>query len=166
MALHGTIVRFCQQCGRFQSIDEFDGVKRTCRAKLKIHNALRRKARAAKALAARQASPIDSFLVTTSEDDEFSPKSAATSTLSDHHAVNLHRNASIESPPAKYVSDNAGIQAGPHHHHHHHPPPRPPPRHQAQPYPHFRDLPATSPHTPPPPLPLVCKTTPYRHLRR
>jgi len=39
----GTRVRFCQQCGRFQPLEDFDGLKRSCRARLQKHNARRRK---------------------------------------------------------------------------------------------------------------------------
>lgn len=39
----GTRQRFCQQCGRFHNIGEFDGDKRSCRARLQRHNARRRK---------------------------------------------------------------------------------------------------------------------------
>ena len=39
----GTTQRFCQQCGRFHNIGEFDGDKRSCRARLQRHNARRRK---------------------------------------------------------------------------------------------------------------------------
>jgi SBP domain len=39
----GRKVRFCQQCGRFQPLEEFDGMKRSCRARLQKHNARRRK---------------------------------------------------------------------------------------------------------------------------
>ncbi|DBA97467.1 TPA: hypothetical protein ACH3X1_015182 [Trebouxia sp. C0004] len=35
--------RFCQQCGRFHNLGEFDGDKRSCRARLQRHNARRRK---------------------------------------------------------------------------------------------------------------------------
>ena len=35
--------RFCQQCGRFHVLGEFDGDKRSCRARLQRHNARRRK---------------------------------------------------------------------------------------------------------------------------
>ena len=35
--------RFCQQCGRFHHLVEFDGEKRSCRARLQRHNARRRK---------------------------------------------------------------------------------------------------------------------------
>ena len=35
--------RFCQQCGRFHDMSEFDGDKRSCRARLERHNARRRK---------------------------------------------------------------------------------------------------------------------------
>eukprot|EP00798_Chlamydomonas_sp_ICE-L_P009810 gene9810-7698_t len=35
--------RFCQQCGRFHHLEEFDGEKRSCRARLQKHNARRRK---------------------------------------------------------------------------------------------------------------------------
>ncbi|GMH41574.1 hypothetical protein BSKO_09484 [Bryopsis sp. KO-2023] len=35
--------RFCQQCGRFHDLSEFDGNKRSCRSRLMRHNARRRK---------------------------------------------------------------------------------------------------------------------------
>ncbi|KAF8073156.1 SPL3 [Scenedesmus sp. PABB004] len=35
--------RFCQQCGRFHLLSDFDGAKRSCRARLQRHNARRRK---------------------------------------------------------------------------------------------------------------------------
>ncbi len=37
--------RFCQQCGKFQSLEDFDGEKRSCRARLDKHNARRRRQR-------------------------------------------------------------------------------------------------------------------------
>ena len=39
----GARQRFCQQCGRFHDLGEFDGDKRSCRARLQRHNARRRK---------------------------------------------------------------------------------------------------------------------------
>ena len=39
----GVRQRFCQQCGRFHNLIEFDGDKRSCRARLQRHNARRRK---------------------------------------------------------------------------------------------------------------------------
>lgn len=39
----GNRMRFCQQCGRFHPLNEFDGDKRSCRARLQRHNARRRK---------------------------------------------------------------------------------------------------------------------------
>lgn len=39
----GSKQRFCQQCGRFHNLNEFDGDKRSCRARLQRHNARRRK---------------------------------------------------------------------------------------------------------------------------
>ncbi|GAX84352.1 hypothetical protein CEUSTIGMA_g11774.t1 [Chlamydomonas eustigma] len=39
----GVPQRFCQQCGRFHLLSEFDGNKRSCRARLQRHNARRRK---------------------------------------------------------------------------------------------------------------------------
>ena len=38
-------VRFCQQCGRFQTLDDFDGKKKSCRRKLAMHNAQRQRRR-------------------------------------------------------------------------------------------------------------------------
>ncbi|GLC67240.1 Squamosa promoter-binding-like protein [Pleodorina starrii] len=35
--------RFCQQCGRFHELTEFDGNKRSCRSRLQSHNVRRRK---------------------------------------------------------------------------------------------------------------------------
>lgn len=46
MRVHGRSMRFCQQCGRFQIITEFDGLKKSCRKKLNQHNEQRKKARA------------------------------------------------------------------------------------------------------------------------
>ncbi|KAL4432422.1 hypothetical protein ABPG77_001721 [Micractinium sp. CCAP 211/92] len=37
--------RFCQQCGKFQPLEDFDGDKRSCRARLEKHNARRRRQR-------------------------------------------------------------------------------------------------------------------------
>ena len=34
--------RWCQQCGHFQALDEFDAGRRTCRVQLARHNARRR----------------------------------------------------------------------------------------------------------------------------
>lgn len=45
MEMEGGSVRFCQQCGRFQAIEEFDGLKKTCRRKLNMHNAQRKRKR-------------------------------------------------------------------------------------------------------------------------
>lgn len=39
----GVPQRFCQQCGRFHLVSEFDGDKRSCRARLSLHNNRRRK---------------------------------------------------------------------------------------------------------------------------
>ncbi|KXZ44247.1 hypothetical protein GPECTOR_70g477 [Gonium pectorale] len=43
LVVNGKPSRFCQQCGRFQELTEFDGSKRSCRARLLQHNARRRK---------------------------------------------------------------------------------------------------------------------------
>ncbi|GFR44143.1 hypothetical protein Agub_g5309 [Astrephomene gubernaculifera] len=39
----GVQQRFCQQCGRFHELHEFDGNKRSCRSRLQSHNIRRRK---------------------------------------------------------------------------------------------------------------------------
>jgi hypothetical protein len=39
----GQRVRFCQQCGRFQPVEEFEESKRSCKVRLLRHNARRRK---------------------------------------------------------------------------------------------------------------------------
>ena len=41
----GEPTRFCQQCGRFQLLGDFDGMKKTCRRKLEMHNAQRKRKR-------------------------------------------------------------------------------------------------------------------------
>lgn len=43
MEVEGHKIRFCQQCGRFQSLSDFDGVKKSCRTRLAKHNGRRRK---------------------------------------------------------------------------------------------------------------------------
>ena len=43
MVRDGIEQRFCQQCGRFHLLTEYDGDKRSCRARLEKHNARRRK---------------------------------------------------------------------------------------------------------------------------
>ncbi|KAF6250912.1 SBP domain-containing protein, partial [Scenedesmus sp. NREL 46B-D3] len=41
----GVDSRFCQQCGKFQPLTEFDQDKRSCRSRLKRHNNRRREQR-------------------------------------------------------------------------------------------------------------------------
>ncbi|KAG2493355.1 hypothetical protein HYH03_008488 [Edaphochlamys debaryana] len=36
--INGAVSRFCQQCGRFQRVEEFAGVKKSCIATLALHN--------------------------------------------------------------------------------------------------------------------------------
>lgn len=43
MVVDGVHVRFCQQCGKFQELSDFDGGRKTCRARLQVHNQLRRR---------------------------------------------------------------------------------------------------------------------------
>ena len=43
MVIDGIVQRFCQQCGRMHRVEDFDSNFRTCRKKLAIHNARRRK---------------------------------------------------------------------------------------------------------------------------
>ena len=45
MQLCGHAVRFCQQCGRFQPLSDFVGSMKSCRKKLDLHNAQRRRKR-------------------------------------------------------------------------------------------------------------------------
>ena len=47
MVIDGRHVRFCQQCGRFQPIADFDTGRKSCRKKLESHNQRRKLARAA-----------------------------------------------------------------------------------------------------------------------
>nr|GEY18371.1 hypothetical protein [Tanacetum cinerariifolium] len=41
--INDQLLRFCQQCSRFQSLEEFDEEKRSCRKRLDGHNRRRRK---------------------------------------------------------------------------------------------------------------------------
>jgi hypothetical protein len=45
MMVDGKAVRFCQQCGRFQPLSDFEGRKKSCRNKLQMHNAQRKRVR-------------------------------------------------------------------------------------------------------------------------
>lgn len=45
VVLDGVDSRFCQLCGKFQPLGDFDGAKRSCRAKLARHNERRHKSR-------------------------------------------------------------------------------------------------------------------------
>eukprot|EP00951_Prasinocladus_malaysianus_P032350 scaffold314724_cov44-Prasinocladus_malaysianus.AAC.1 len=40
--MDGNKVRFCQQCAKFQPLEDFDGLKRSCRSRLEKHNQRRR----------------------------------------------------------------------------------------------------------------------------
>lgn len=40
--LHGQLARFCQQCGRFQPLEDFQDTRRSCKAALRAHNERRR----------------------------------------------------------------------------------------------------------------------------
>lgn len=42
MVIQGRKQRFCQQCGRFHDVTEFDGTRKSCRRKLERHNQRRR----------------------------------------------------------------------------------------------------------------------------
>lgn len=43
LVVEGQSIRFCQQCGRYQLLEEFDGDRRSCRRKLERHNERRRR---------------------------------------------------------------------------------------------------------------------------
>ena len=36
--INGSMMRFCQQCARFQPVSDFDALKRSCRERLQKHN--------------------------------------------------------------------------------------------------------------------------------
>uniref|UniRef100_A0A7S1SJ13 SBP-type domain-containing protein n=1 Tax=Tetraselmis chuii TaxID=63592 RepID=A0A7S1SJ13_9CHLO len=42
VSFEGKVQRFCQQCARFQDVGDFDGLKKSCRARLEKHNERRR----------------------------------------------------------------------------------------------------------------------------
>lgn len=58
MVVNGKVVRFCQQCGRFQDLSEFDGLKKSCRRKLYLHNAQRKRKRELKKVQKETETPI------------------------------------------------------------------------------------------------------------
>lgn len=66
LVVEGQTIRFCQQCGRFQLLADFEGDRRSCRTKLNKHNERRRKAeaesKAAKAAAALSGYTDDDLL--------------------------------------------------------------------------------------------------------
>jgi hypothetical protein len=37
LVVEGQSIRFCQQCGRFQLLEEFDGDRRSCRRKVRVY---------------------------------------------------------------------------------------------------------------------------------
>jgi len=43
LLVEGEMQRFCQQCGRFHPVEEFDAKKKNCRMRLEKHNSRRRK---------------------------------------------------------------------------------------------------------------------------
>ncbi|GAB4815881.1 hypothetical protein N2152v2_002927 [Parachlorella kessleri] len=45
LVINDQVVRFCQQCGRFHPLTDFDAERRSCRDSLAVHNARRRKSR-------------------------------------------------------------------------------------------------------------------------
>jgi SBP domain len=49
--------RFCQQCGKFQALSEFDGSRKSCRRQLLEHNARRKQARLGSEKTQGQANP-------------------------------------------------------------------------------------------------------------
>ena len=63
MILNGNPVRFCQQCGRLHSVDEFEGAHRSCAKRLRQHAVRRQRARAVK-------SPLESGGGTTSDSQQ------------------------------------------------------------------------------------------------
>eukprot|EP00887_Chlorella_sp_A99_P007360 scaffold2.g7360.t1 len=67
MIVDGKRCRFCQQCGRFHDIVEFEGTRKSCRNKLKRHNERRRSAAPAKKKKAARRTAADTD---TEEEDE------------------------------------------------------------------------------------------------
>jgi len=59
--INGTKMRFCQMCGRVQPVEDFDGLRRTCRDRLASHNRRRRAKRNPQAYEEEGKVPISSL---------------------------------------------------------------------------------------------------------
>eukprot|EP01025_Chloroclados_australasicus_P031223 TRINITY_DN3157_c0_g2_i1.p1 TRINITY_DN3157_c0_g2~~TRINITY_DN3157_c0_g2_i1.p1 ORF type:complete len:896 (-),score=58.83 TRINITY_DN3157_c0_g2_i1:2849-5536(-) len=70
--MDNTFMRYCQQCGRFQPLIDFSGNRRSCRARLELHNARRRKNSAA-------SKSLNSPNVVTFDPSKFSEQALSTS---------------------------------------------------------------------------------------
>jgi hypothetical protein len=102
----GIAVRFCQQCGKFQAVEEFDGDKRSCRERLERHNARRRRLR-----------EMQHMLRTTGQVDEDALKAkygmAEDDTVEKTGKV-ADRHANGGAGRKRSVPDSQGAVAGPH----------------------------------------------------
>ena len=78
-------MRFCQQCGRFQPLSDFEGAKKSCRAKLELHNARRKQARAAAAVC--DSKPSSSLSPTRSSGDLDNSSLEGSGTIDERHCT-------------------------------------------------------------------------------
>ena len=116
LVVDGYQCRFCQQCGRFHELHEFDNNKRSCRARLQQHNARRRKRQAAKRGGGGGGANEDDSDAGEGEADEPWGKRAS--------ASNICRSASSEVPSSgaagaggydhmQKILENSALQASP-----------------------------------------------------
>ena len=104
-------MRFCQKCGKFHQITDFDGLRRSCRAGLARHNEKQRKLRVKKdagptSAAQQHASPPQS---------PGSPRVSMADPAT-YAMLSFPQQDSLPVPPSP-VAEHAGQQQ-PHHHHH------------------------------------------------
>lgn len=117
----GEKLRFCQQCGRFHQLTEFDSNKRSCRERLQRHNARRRKrhrdvggnaglsaaAAAANAAAAAGLTPAEAAAM-----QEAVQFASATLMHTTAHGGLLAGQADVDNSPAAAAAAIAGLPFG------------------------------------------------------
>ncbi|GAB4816875.1 hypothetical protein N2152v2_003921 [Parachlorella kessleri] len=109
----GKTLRWCQQCGRFQGLDEFDGDRKTCRAVLERHNARRRK-RTAEQAGARKAGtpPVPPSTTSSSGTKRASPASTSSRQAAAGAAAGPPVSDSSQDNGQGGGSDLGGLSAG------------------------------------------------------
>ena len=119
----GTQCRFCQQCGRFHDLQEFEGTRRSCRSRLDRHNRRRRlegvlEKQREELEEADQESPPDEHLPPASSAISAEPASAPEQVANSHLLAQAMPAAADGSPdsgdsyPAEYNGPLQPVQIG------------------------------------------------------